>query len=195
MWPALKKEDSSNILPDIQLKGDKALVRTARITDYPAWLEVRKHNEQRLRFYEPAWMKDALSEDYFIRRLKRQAQDWHDDRAYCFAVFTTTGHRMIGGMNLNHIQRGAAQHASLGYWIDERFEGQGYMREAGRLVIEYAFDVLKLQRINAATLPENDRSKKLLLALGFEEEGFAKAYLQINGHRQDHVLFGLNAKN
>ena len=64
------------------------------------------------------------------------------------------------------------------------------MFEVAKLAMDYAFEKLNLRRLNAACLPDNHRSAKLLLKLGFEEEGFAKKYLQINGQWQDHRLFG-----
>ena len=61
---------------------------------------------------------------------------------------------------------------------------------ATALVMDYVFHILRLNRLNAACLPDNDRSIKMLLRHGFEEEGYAKNYLQINGIFQDHRLFG-----
>jgi ribosomal-protein-alanine N-acetyltransferase len=70
--------------------------------------------------------------------------------------------------------------------------GQGYMTEALTLVCDFAFTQLNLQRIEASCLPNNEPSKAVLRHCGFEEEGYAKAYLQINGKREDHLLWGRN---
>lgn len=193
IW-AGKKEQTTPSLPGMALEGFRVVVRPCRNTDYSEWQRVRSRNMDRLKTFEPTWMMDALTQDFFSRRLHRHARDWVEDRAYCFLIFDKQEDRLIGGINLNHICRGAAQNASLGYWIDETYEGQGYMAEAGRLVIGYAFDTLKLHRINAACLPDNQRSKNLLARLGFEEEGFAKNYFKINGKWRDHTLFGLVKK-
>ena len=189
LWP--KKEIRPLTFPDTILHHDRCYLRPIQISDYPQWQTVRARNEARLRPLEPKWAQDCLSRGFFERRIKRQIRDWHSDRAYCFVLFRNDRDTLIGGMNINHVQRGAAHFASLGYWIDEQQQGQGYMQEAGEMITEYAFAVLKLNRLNAACLPENDRSKNLLLRLGFAEEGFAKNYLEINGQFQDHILFGL----
>ena len=60
-------------------------------------------------------------------------------------------------------------------------------------MIPFAFGPLGLHRLEAACLPTNDASGNLLLKAGFTEEGYAKAYLKINGEWRDHVLFGLVA--
>ena len=65
------------------------------------------------------------------------------------------------------------------------------MRESVIAVCDWAFAALRLWRIEAGTLAENNRSRKVLEAAGFEEEGYARAYLEIAGERRDHVLFGL----
>ena len=81
--------------------------------------------------------------------------------------------------------------ANLGYWQGAPHEGNGYMREAVRTTCEWMFHMGGLERIEAGTLVDNQRSQALLRAVGFKEEGLARAYLQINGKRHDHVLFGL----
>ena len=63
--------------------------------------------------------------------------------------------------------------------------------EAVRALSEFAFRTLGLHRLEAACIPENAPSRSLLQKAGFAEEGFAQAYLKINGGWRDHVLFGL----
>ena len=178
-------------LPLIKLSGFRVMLRPPQKSDFQEWTEVRRRNETYLKPYEPRWATNAHSNDFYTRRLHRQIRDWHQERAQCFLIFDKKSEALIGGININNIIRGAAQFASLGYWIDETHQGQGMMAEALRLIITYCFEELSLDRINAACLPVNERSKNLLLKAGFKEEGFAKKYLQIDGRRQDHVLFGL----
>ncbi|HEU0118363.1 MAG TPA: GNAT family protein [Alphaproteobacteria bacterium] len=97
---------------------------------------------------------------------------------------------MLGGIALNDVQRGIAQKGTLGYWIGAPYANQGFMTEATQLVLDFAFYTLRLHRVEASCLPRNEPSKALLKRLGFEEEGYAKAYLQINGLWEDHVLWG-----
>ena len=57
-------------------------------------------------------------------------------------------------------------------------------------ILSFAFDDLKLRRVEAAALPGNARSIHLLEKCGFKREGYAREYLEINGVREDHILFG-----
>jgi [ribosomal protein S5]-alanine N-acetyltransferase len=94
----------------------------------------------------------------------------------------------MGGLNLTNVRRGAAAMASLGYWMGASHAGKGHMKEAVRMVTEFGRLRLGLLRIEAACLPENAASLRLLEANGYEREGFARQYLNINGQWRDHVL-------
>lgn len=185
--------DLEKKIEETELAGFRVLLRPAVSSDYRSWLTLRSRNEKRLRPVEPAWPADALSQEYFARKVQSHDRDRRLDRAHCFLIFDRHSGALVGGMNLNAVIRGAAQYCSLGYWIGEEYEGQGLMTESGRLLIGHAFGALNLQRINAACLPDNTRSSALLNRLGFNEEGFARKYLQINGLWRDHVLYGLCA--
>lgn len=173
------------------LVGERLYLRAPTLEDHPKWHAVRARNKEFLTPFEPQWTEDALSEEFFKRRLARQQQEMTAHRGAFFLIFAKDSDYIIGGLNLNNIQYGAARCCSFGYWLDEEKQGQGYMYEAVALAIDYAFSVLKLHRINASCLPDNQRSVNMLHRHGFEEEGFAKQYLQINGKWQDHRLFGL----
>ncbi len=97
-------------------------------------------------------------------------------------------HRVIGRVNYTQIARGPFQSCMLGYAIDAGHEGRGLMREALEATIEHVFAVLRLHRIQANYVPDNQRSGRLLERLGFVREGLAKNYLYINGAWRDHVL-------
>lgn len=190
LWPRTKI--AANPMQRFILQEERVVLRPALETDRDEWLSVRAKNKDYLVPYEPSWPHDALTPAFFDRRHARLQQDWATDATYAFLVFSKDDGAMIGGMNINNVTRGAAQYATLGYWIDEECQGKGLMREAGHAALAFSFDTLRLARMNAACMPHNDRSKNLLLSLGFKEEGFAKSYIQINGERADHVLFGLN---
>lgn len=190
IWPGRKSVDDAvpAAPPPVMLQGPRILVRPPTALDVSSWIAVRRANRTMLEPLEPAWPEECLTPDFFARRLKRQTRDWMTDSAYSFLVILNGA--LIGGINLNHVARGAAQSASLGYWLDEAHHGKGYMREALAMVMDYSFNTLRFHRLNAACLPHNTRSISLLRGLGFADEGFARRYYRINGQWEDHVLFG-----
>jgi [ribosomal protein S5]-alanine N-acetyltransferase len=96
---------------------------------------------------------------------------------------------LVGGLTLANIRRGVAQACSLGYWMGLPFVRHGYMTAAVRAVVPFAFATLRLHRIEAACIPTNAGSIRLLEKNGFVREGYAREYLCINGIWQDHLLF------
>jgi ribosomal-protein-alanine N-acetyltransferase len=103
--------------------------------------------------------------------------------------------KVIGAIGFSNIVRGAFQACYLGYSLDQAREGQGCMREALEGTIFYVFNELRLHRIMASYMPRNQRSGGLLRRLGFEIEGYARSYLQINGHWEDHILTSLTNRD
>lgn len=98
---------------------------------------------------------------------------------------------VIGTCSLSNVVRGVFLACHMGYSCAERYEGQGYMKKIVSHTIAYAFNELKLHRIMANYMPDNERSGGLLMSLGFEREGLARDYLHINGKWEDHVLTSL----
>jgi [ribosomal protein S5]-alanine N-acetyltransferase len=95
--------------------------------------------------------------------------------------------RVIGSAALSNIVRGAFQSCHLGYKLDEHEQGNGYMTEALQALIIYAFEELKLHRIEANIMPRNGASMRVVQKLGFYEEGLALKYLRIGGVWEDHI--------
>ena len=112
------------------------------------------------------------------------------DQGYAFLVFRSSDNALVGGLTLANIRRGVAQAGSIGYWMGLPFMRQGYMIAAVRAVIPFAFCTLRLHRLEAACIPTNAASIRLLEKTGFMREGYAREYLCINGIWQDHLLYG-----
>jgi len=127
----------------------------------------------------------------FRRRIKRYQREIRNGTGYPFFIFSPDGDTLLGGLTLAQVQRGVTQSAVLGYWMGAPYAGKGLMTAAVRAVITFAFDSLHLNRVEAACLPNNTASIRLLEKVGFAREGYARRYLCIDGRWQDHLLFGL----
>jgi ribosomal-protein-alanine N-acetyltransferase len=173
------------------VRGDGVYLRPAEMRDFEAWATLREKSRAFLTPWEPTWPGDDLTRAAFRRRLRRHEQEIDSDEAYPFLIFRDGDDALLGGLTLGQVKRGVAQSATLGYWMGAPHAGQGYMSRAVRAVTGFAFTVLRLHRIEAACLPHNEASIRLLERNGFRHEGLARAYLRINGLWQDHVLFAL----
>jgi [ribosomal protein S5]-alanine N-acetyltransferase len=172
------------------IEGDGVMLRTPQMTDFEEWAALRETSREFLTPWEPTWPIDDLTRGAFRRRIKRYAEDLRSDQGYAFLIVRYTDGAVVGGLTLANIRRGVAQAGSIGYWIGLPHIRRGYMTAALRAVIPFAFASLRLHRLEAACIPTNTGSIKLLEKTGFVREGYARGYLCINGTWQDHLLYG-----
>jgi ribosomal-protein-alanine N-acetyltransferase len=177
----------SEPLPTVE--GDGVYLRAPQMSDYSEWTTLREASRAFLTPWEPTWPSDDLSRSAFRRRLRRYAEDQRADTSYAFFLFRKADDALVGGLTLANIRRGVAQAGSLGYWIGEPFARRGLMAGALQGLVPFAFESLRLHRLEAACIPSNAASIRLLEKMGFAREGYAREYLCINGLWQDHLLF------
>ena len=172
------------------MAGERVFLRLPERGDYEDWASLRGRSRNFLVPWEPSWPVDALSRASFRTRVARYAEDWRTDQAYNLFIFTLD-ETLIGGVGLSNLRRGVSETASLGYWIGKPFAQRGYMTAALPLVLAFAFERLRLHRVEAACLPNNTPSRSLLVRASFRQEGYARQYLCIEGKWQDHLLFAI----
>lgn len=169
------------------LAAGRVVLRPPVAGDYNAWLELRETSRAFLKPWEPSWPVDELSRANWRARLRRYADERAGGTAFAFFVFCDG--ELVGGVSLGNIRRGVAQSAQLGYWMGEPHAGKGLMLDALGALLPHAFSTLELHRIEAACIPDNTRSIRLLEKAGFEREGLMRSYLKIDGRWRDHLLY------
>ena len=174
-------------LPSIE--GNGVALRAPQISDFEEWAALREASREFLTPWEPTWPQDDLTRSAFRRRVKRYAEDQRADLGYSFLIVRRPDGAIIGGLTLANIRRGVAQAGSIGYWIGLPFVRKGYMTAAVWAVIPFVFVTLRLHRLEAACIPSNAGSMRLLEKTGFTREGYAREYLCINGTWRDHLLY------
>ena len=178
------------------LFGRRLLLRPMAASDFSSWREVRRRNVDWLTRWEAARVPGApdVVEDRgaFEARCSARHRERMLGTGYGFGIYVNGD--FAGEINLNSIQRGPFQNAYVGYWIDEKHAGNGYMSESVVLVARFAFDELHLHRIQIAIIPRNTNSRRVVEKLGFREEGVAQRYLEINGTWEDHVRYAITVE-
>jgi [ribosomal protein S5]-alanine N-acetyltransferase len=171
------------------LKGDRVTLRVPLTNDYREWSVLRGESRAFLEPWEPRWNPDELDRTAWRHRLSRYREDYAQGTAIAFFTFEKSNGKLVGGITLGNIRHGVAQSGHIGYWIGERYSGRGLMTDAVKVVTRFAFDTLRLHRIEAACIPDNARSIRVLEKAGFRREGLLRSYLRINGIWQDHYLY------
>jgi ribosomal-protein-alanine N-acetyltransferase len=175
--------------PPSLIEGAGVVLRAPQMADYAAWAALREQSRAFLTPWEPVWPVHDLTRGAFRRRVRRYVRDAREDQAYPFLIFRSVDRMLLGGLTLSNVRRGVAQTASLGYWMGAPHAGRGYMSAAVGTLLPFAHGSLGLRRIEAACLPTNVPSIRLLENAGFVREGYGREYLCINGVWQDHLLF------
>ncbi|MBD8878007.1 GNAT family N-acetyltransferase [Roseibium polysiphoniae] len=180
---------------DPRIETDGHYLRPPVMTDFRQWAKLRAESRTFLSPWEPIWPADDLTKAGFRRRLRRYARDRRDGRSQPFLLFCARTDEILGGLTLSNIRRGVSQCVTLGYWMGAAHAGKGHMSAAVSAILPFCFNDLGLHRIEAACLPSNEASIRLLQKAGFEREGYARNYLLINGTWQDHILFACLAED
>src|SRR5258705_3412991 len=159
----------SDLMPAIT--GEGVVLRAPQMSDYAEWAALREGSRDFLTPWEPTWPTDDLTRASFRRRIKRYSEDQRSDLAYAFFIFRKQDNVLVGGLTLANIRRGCAQAGSLGYWMGEAYARPGHMTAAVNAVIPFAFGTMQLHPIEAACIPANVGSVRLVGEHGLKARG------------------------
>ncbi len=170
------------------LKTDRLLLKEPAKVTAEQLADYRRRNRTFLEPFVPLRDEEYYTESFCRDALQKEQAAWEAGTAYGFYLYLNAApDRLVGSVHLTGVIRGVFQNCFAGCQMDGELIDRGYMTEAVLAVIDYAFSVLNLHRIEANIMPRNVRSLRLAEKCGFENEGFAKEYLRINGKWEDHV--------
>jgi [ribosomal protein S5]-alanine N-acetyltransferase len=175
---------------------ERLVLRAPRTSDVARMRHALRKNAAHLRPWSvaPTPGEDPASLTAVSRAVLRHRREWRQGQTYVLLVIPRGDESMIiGRIALGGILRGAFQNAYLGYWIDADRQNRGLMTEAVRAATTFAFAFARLHRVQAAVMPSNRASQRVLEKAGFRREGLAERYLCIAGAWQDHFVFAVTA--
>ena len=177
-WPVLLQDQ------DIYLRPLRFRVRVQ-------WNRVRAENREWLSPWEatiPPISQDSYKElPSFFEMVKILNHEARQGRSLSFAIWQ--GKNLIGQISLGGIIYGAMRGGHIGYWIDRNFANRGYTTKAVEILTQYAFEELKLHRVEINLRPENASSRRVAEKAGYIFEGERPRYLHIDGQWRDHICF------
>jgi ribosomal-protein-alanine N-acetyltransferase len=171
------------------IETDRLLIRLATDADVREIIRYYGESREHLQPFSPTYPADFLDEATWLEQVRNRLPEFAAGagfRAFVFARDSPS--RIIGNLNLTQVTHGAFQSCTLGYSLAAEEQGKGYMTEAVRGAVAFAFEIWKLHRVAASYMPRNTRSAAVLERCGFKIEGHASAYLLIDGRWEDHVL-------
>lgn len=171
----------------LHIKGDKINLSILTPNNARQVLDYYTKNKNHLSKFEPDREKNFYTMEMQKKSLMDSYRDFLGGKSVNFGIYKDES--LIGKIQISNIVIGVFKSAFIGYSIDESQQGNGYMKEALRLTVEYAFHEIKLHRLEASTLVDNVRSQEVLKSCGFKQIGTNKDYLFINGRWRDHLTF------
>ena len=178
------------------LFGQRVMLRPLALSDFAAWREVRVRCGEWLLKWEPQRLPNqpdtTQDRDAFAVRCSARQRERQLGSGYGFGIYLDQ--ELVGEINLNAIQRGPFQNAYVGYWIDQAKAGRDLVPEAVVVLTRFAFEELRLHRVQIAVIPRNGRSRRVMEKLHYREEGIALRYLEINGVWEDHVRYAITTE-
>ncbi|MEO1066244.1 MAG: GNAT family protein [Pseudomonadota bacterium] len=164
---------------------------TPTMTHFEAWADLRQKSRSFLEPWEPTWPAGDLTRHAYRQRIRRYQKGERDNSGFAFMIIRRKTGELVGGITVSRVLRGVAQSCSIGYWVGLPHTNKGFMSEAVSGLLPEIFEEQGFHRLEAACLPTNRPSIRLLEKVGFQREGYAREYLKIAGKWQDHLLFAM----
>jgi [ribosomal protein S5]-alanine N-acetyltransferase len=180
----------------VRLETLRLILRAPDPADVPDVRRLLRRNAEHLRPWSPIPNagEDPSSLTEISKSILRQRRDWSKGDAFVFFIASGADRdagSLLGRVAFTGVTRGAFMNAHVGYWIDRDHQGRGYTTEAVGEAVSFAFGPLGLHRVQAAVMPHNAASLRVLAKLGFRKEGEGVRYLQIAGRWEDHHLLAV----
>jgi ribosomal-protein-alanine N-acetyltransferase len=168
------------ILRDWQVSDKKDLIENINDIEVSKWLIIVPHPYT------------ESSADLWINHCGEQkGKQILEKTSHSFAIQLKDG-STIGGINIDYVDHVQGR-GMIGYWLGIKYHKQGYGSEALGKIIDFAFNVLKLRRLEAGVLVGNTSSGKLLEKFGFKKEGIKRkaCIYKADGKIKDEYIYGL----
>lgn len=170
------------------IRTERLVLRLPEAADVPEVLRFYTENREHLEPWSPAAPPGFYTENYWLEQVALRRREYADGLGARLFVFPQDRpQRVAGNLSLTQVHRGALQACDLGYSLDAGEQGRGYMVEAVRGAVRFAFEEWGLHRVMASYMPHNRRSAAVLRRAGFQVEGYSREFLLIAGRWEDHI--------
>jgi ribosomal-protein-alanine N-acetyltransferase len=163
--------------------GKRVYLRLLEANDAAEFISLNRASKD----FHRGFVSPAVSDEQFQTLVERCRRP----DIICFVICRVDDGTIVGSINVSQIFRGGFQSAYLGYHVGTKFARKGFASEALELVLKYAFEKLRLHRLEANIQPSNHASIALVKHAGFVREGFSRRYLKICGRWRDHERWAI----
>ncbi|HMZ08817.1 MAG TPA: GNAT family protein [Anaerolineales bacterium] len=179
--------------PDLptEFTSERLLLRRYREEDIPTYWKMLRNNEQHLHEFLPPFLSDMQSKEEVKSWFERQDAEWNARTLFIFGVWEHETGVYIGESYLANPDWDAPR-IEVGYFLVKEFTGRGYATEAAMAAVRYAFENLKVLRIDLRCAADNTASIRVAKRCGFTQEGcFRQHHRKKDGTLVDMLWYGL----
>jgi ribosomal-protein-serine acetyltransferase len=171
--------------------GEGITMRAWRESDIQMAFDVVIRNREHLQTFMQ-WMTPDYSMESARKFITEGIANMRERKNAGWGIFD--GERVIGSIGYAALNW-PARSCEIGYWIDKDYEGKGIVTRACRVLIDYSFDELNMNRVEIRCSTENERSAAVPERLGFKREGVLRQAEMIHGRPHDFYIYGLLAND
>lgn len=177
-----------------ELRGERVLLRPFRDEDVPALWEAVDLSRQHLRPWMP-WVHDHIGPEFSREYVRKMQARWTLCEDFSMGVWRHSDGRLLGASGLHRIDWSVPVMES-GYWLRPDAEGKGYVTEAVRLLVRFAFDHLRAERLEIRCDTNNLRSAGVPRRVGFTHEATLRcARRNVDNELGDTMVFAMTRKD
>lgn len=164
-----------------QIEGERILLRPITMEDAEDMFEYNSDEETTRYIYDPHVDLD---------RTKRMIANYYmEEPIGKYAIVLKENGKMIG--NIEFRVHDENRSGELGYTMNRHYWGKGYMTEAGKLILELAFNILDLERVYAESEVDNIASGNLSMRLGMKHDGTLRKHHMRKGELRDSAYYSI----
>ncbi|MCZ6654366.1 MAG: GNAT family protein [Planctomycetota bacterium] len=168
------------------LTSPRVILRWLKQSDVPALFEIFS-DRRVMRYWSSAPWTDPADGVEMVESVRHC---FAEGSLYQWGVARRSDEALIGTCTLAHVDA-QNRRAEIGFALRRDQWGQGYMSEATRTLLRFAFEELELHRIEADVDPRNEAPIRLLERLGFQREGYLRERWLVGQETHDTIFYGL----
>lgn len=169
-------------LGTVTLESERLTLRRVELSDAEAIYNGFANQEEFLYYANKS--KVTLNEQ--IEKVKHIIESYDNLDYYNWAI-VTKDNVFVGMVNFRVIDKNDS--VEFSYAVDNRHTGKGYMTEALKLVLDFALNKMKVNRIQGACVTENVPSRRVMEKCNMTNEGRLRKYIKLNDGYHDAFMF------
>ena len=173
------------------VESDRLIMRNYRESDLPDYHKIMSDSENMYYFIPFGFVTDSMEES---RQSLQNALDFNiEGKGYRFCLALKSNNQMIGGIGYTIMaEPPVGKVVEIGWFVSPEHQNKGYVTEAAKRLLEYAFMQDNCIRVETACFTENAATQRVMAKLGFRKEAEKLGAMWHDGRMRDRLELAIN---